>query len=353
MLHHQTTGNSAFNTIERYMAPLSKAMVGTVLEHNHHGNHLDASKKTTDKELEIKNFFYGQQALSDLFNKVTIEGHNVTSEAIKPTSVQDRINKFGGKLSKRDRLFLHKHYQEGSLSFQLFKCNDRHCCRPLRSNYRQYLRTGRMTVPILLERKESGAIAAVKKGVKTTRSMFYGDLHLNERYVHEQKCFDYKQKCFDNNKIHSFRLCPPGVNHIDAYRPDITKDMAKQCICSICLQSFANKTQKENHRRAVHPRQKGSKVEDDDIRVEELGYFDIVEDDAVEIIGVRNGLHLMKYEDLIQWLSLSKDHPMVKEFENERKENDETDELPTITQENLKEWIRNKVVDPVSESDFC
>ena len=87
--------------------------------------------------------------------------------------------------------------------------------------------------------------------------------------------------------------------------------------------------------------------------IQELDLFDIVEDDAVEIIGVRNGLYLMKYEDRVQWLSLSKNHPMVKEFEDERKDNDETDELPIITSDNLKEWIKNKVVDPLSEADFC
>ena len=87
--------------------------------------------------------------------------------------------------------------------------------------------------------------------------------------------------------------------------------------------------------------------------IQEVDLFDIVEDGAVEIMGVRNGLYLMKFEDRVQWLSLSKNHPMVKEFEDKRKVISETDELPIITSENLKEGIKNKVVDPLSEVDFC
>lgn len=49
-------GMSAYNYVERRMAPLSKAMAGVVLEHDACGTHLDSSGRTTDIELEKENF---------------------------------------------------------------------------------------------------------------------------------------------------------------------------------------------------------------------------------------------------------------------------------------------------------
>lgn len=45
-------GRSAFNRVERRMAPLSHDLAGLVLPHNHFGNHLDNSGNTIDVELE-------------------------------------------------------------------------------------------------------------------------------------------------------------------------------------------------------------------------------------------------------------------------------------------------------------
>lgn len=49
-------GMSAYNYVERQMAPLSRALAGLVLPHESCGSHLDASGKTVDEELEKKKF---------------------------------------------------------------------------------------------------------------------------------------------------------------------------------------------------------------------------------------------------------------------------------------------------------
>ena len=64
-----------------------------------------------------------------------------------------------------------------------------------------------------------------------------------------------------------------------------------------------------------------------------LDLFDVVEDDAVEKFDVRCGLYLLKHENHVQWLT-SKNHSTVKECNDDRKDNDETVELPIITSEN-------------------
>ena len=51
-----TPGSSAYNPVERRMAPLSKDTAGIILLFDNFRNHLDASNKTIDSELEIKNF---------------------------------------------------------------------------------------------------------------------------------------------------------------------------------------------------------------------------------------------------------------------------------------------------------
>lgn len=49
-------GRSCFNRVERRMAPLSHQLSGLVLPHDSFGSHLNDSRITIDKELEVRNF---------------------------------------------------------------------------------------------------------------------------------------------------------------------------------------------------------------------------------------------------------------------------------------------------------
>ena len=75
-------GLSAYNRAERRMYPLSKELTGVVLPYDKFGSHLDASGKTTDEELEVKNFEAAGEVLADLWNDMEIDGHKVTAEFI-------------------------------------------------------------------------------------------------------------------------------------------------------------------------------------------------------------------------------------------------------------------------------
>ena len=130
----------------------------------------------------------------------------------------------------------------------------------------------------------------------------------------------------------------------------------KERTCTICLATFANKTHKENHRNAIHPREICDELEDDDLDFGEVSKFGIIDEGAVKIIRQRNGLYLMQYDEYVQWLSLAEDNAMVKEFwedeDDEKKE--EPDELPLITRDDIMSWLQNKVIsaDYVVENDF-
>ncbi|KAL4705432.1 hypothetical protein ACJJTC_002190 [Scirpophaga incertulas] len=54
-------GRSAFNRVERRMAPLSLPLSGLVLPHDTFGNHLDAKGKTTNSDLELKKLCSGRR----------------------------------------------------------------------------------------------------------------------------------------------------------------------------------------------------------------------------------------------------------------------------------------------------
>ena len=49
-------GSSAYNRVERRMAPLSKDTTGLILPFETYGTHMNASNETTDIDLEKKNF---------------------------------------------------------------------------------------------------------------------------------------------------------------------------------------------------------------------------------------------------------------------------------------------------------
>ena len=63
-------GLSAYHFIERRMAPLSAALAGVVLPHDHFGSHLGDSGNTSDTDLERKNFEKAGEILCDIWNNI-------------------------------------------------------------------------------------------------------------------------------------------------------------------------------------------------------------------------------------------------------------------------------------------
>ena len=61
-------GSNAYNPVEKRMAPLSKDTAGIILPFDTFGNHLDASNKTFDLELEIKNFETAGKILAEIWS---------------------------------------------------------------------------------------------------------------------------------------------------------------------------------------------------------------------------------------------------------------------------------------------
>ena len=66
-------GLSAYNYVERRMAPLSKALAGVVLDHDACGIHLDDSGRTIDVELKKENFRVAGKVLADIWSELELD----------------------------------------------------------------------------------------------------------------------------------------------------------------------------------------------------------------------------------------------------------------------------------------
>merc|ERR1712228_275712 len=220
----------------------------------------------------------------------------------------------------------------GTLTWELRKCSRTTCCKPLRSNYKQYCRTGRMPTPTLFKRKENGHIVAVKptENVSKDKSVRFGDFMLNLLYS-------------------------PAANlSVDTYRIDISKKKRAESTCGVCYELFPNKTLMEAHRIACHYRNKGVEVTEDMIDIpEDEAEYDLVGDDALCILTQRNGLYKVKYNnETTEWMDISSSHPLVIEYENDKKEeeqknNVENDELPIITKDEYQKWVKSQFPDEI------
>ena len=109
------------------MAPLSRQLSGIILPHDTYGSHLDASGKTIDSDLEEKNFFAAQEALSDVWSKLVIDNYPVECKALKKGS------EFIAEDVSAD--WLNKHVKQSRYSLQIAKCLDQNCCESYETNW--------------------------------------------------------------------------------------------------------------------------------------------------------------------------------------------------------------------------
>ena len=77
-------GVSRYRFMEKKMSPLSWGLRGLILEHQFHGQHLDTQNRTTDLELEKKNFAHAGEVLSTIWNGLTIDGGEVLASYVEP-----------------------------------------------------------------------------------------------------------------------------------------------------------------------------------------------------------------------------------------------------------------------------
>lgn len=145
-------GRSAFNRVERRMAPLSRELAGLILPHEHYGSHLDADGRTVDEELEKANFAFAGRTLSEVWSGMIIDSHPVVSEYIEP----DKSEMKHDDLRTVSVQWRAKHVRESQYCTQIVKCSDRGCCRPARSSIFKLLSSRFLPPPVPLEQTSEG-----------------------------------------------------------------------------------------------------------------------------------------------------------------------------------------------------
>ena len=119
-------GLSAFNPVERRMAPLSHDVAGVILPHDAFGTHIN-SGVTVDEELEKQNFYKAAETLAEIWYRTVIDGHDVDARAM-PLNQQ-----FVAPIP--DPTWVSKHVQQTRYALQIVKCGDSRCCEPFVTNW--------------------------------------------------------------------------------------------------------------------------------------------------------------------------------------------------------------------------
>lgn len=124
-------GRSAFNRVERKMAPLSKELTGFILPHDRYGSHLNERGITVDVDLEKENFKFAGNTLAEIWSHLIVDDFPTVAEYIEPTESELPEQ----NLLSRDQKWYDVHVRTSQYLTQIVKCTDNKCCSKPRSSY--------------------------------------------------------------------------------------------------------------------------------------------------------------------------------------------------------------------------
>ena len=220
----QAPGRSAFNPVERQMAPLSRFLAGIILPHDTFGSHLNAKGETVDNDLERENFQKAGETLAEVWNEAVIDQHPVKCEWR------------GGGVAHEDIEFPdHKwfagHVRTSQYFLQIVKCDDVECCALLRSSLKTVIPGGFLPAPLPVSNKNGLSVAQ-------------GD---------EKDC-----KFLSLFQRMSMHLSQPGITQsraYDSFCPTVMAAISNRT-CNMCHLYFASHVMATHHKQAVHPKVK-------------------------------------------------------------------------------------------------
>lgn len=148
---------SAYNRVERRMAPLSHAISGLVLPHDFYGTHLNDKNETVDTELELKNFQKAGETLASIWSETVIDQYPTVARFVSESNQYTPIIK--------DASWWHKHITFGQYMLQIVKCDDLSCCKKRRSALFNVLKNGFIPPPLPLDNSNGLSIPAMEISV--------------------------------------------------------------------------------------------------------------------------------------------------------------------------------------------
>ena len=158
-------GLSAYNQVERRMAPLSKALVGLLLPYNTFGNHLNSQGRTIEVELEKHNFKKTDEVLCKVWNKLLIDKFQVVCQYLENSAMEP---------VPYEESWISKHCCISQYFLQIVKCTDDKCCGPFRTNWFKIFSNRFLLVPVHFRQDPGGPTVPLVRQVQTTDR--YADL---------------------------------------------------------------------------------------------------------------------------------------------------------------------------------
>lgn len=225
----QAPGRSAYNPVERRMAPLSRFLAGLILPHDAFGTHLNSRGQTVDETLEMENFRKAGQTLADVWGEAVIDGFPVIAQWRGGIQQPDE--------AYPDQKWFANHVRASQYFLQVVKCSNEECCAPMRSSLKTVLPCGFVPAPLAVVNSDGLSLAT--GGGSSCRF-----LSLFQRL--------------------SVQLIPDGwPDHMtvpyDKCCPTVT-DVVANRTCSVCKMYFPSQTMVAQHKREIHPRIKFNEV---------------------------------------------------------------------------------------------
>uniref|UniRef100_A0A0B7BG25 C2H2-type domain-containing protein n=1 Tax=Arion vulgaris TaxID=1028688 RepID=A0A0B7BG25_9EUPU len=218
-------GRSAFNRVERRMAPLSRELSGLILPHEHFGSHLDSQGRTIDEELEKSNFKYAGETLSEEWTQATLDNFPTVAEYIVPEVSELETE----SLLTKDQDWYKNHVRTSQYFLQIVKCHNENCCQPIRSSYFDIVADRFLPPPIPVCQTTGGLKApdASESDLHRFPSLFFNQsLKLDNMLPRSAK---------------AFKILP-----YDLYCPSIQSSLVER-ICKICHLYVASQVMLKKH----------------------------------------------------------------------------------------------------------
>ena len=251
-------GLSAYNPVERRMAPLSKLTASVILPFDTFGSHLDSSNKTKDTELEEQNFEAAGKILAEVFDGNVIDGYDVSSVYVSERSEQNASNDLTEEWKS-------VHVMQSQYICQIVKCNDLECCRPFRSNYDNFFPMHFIPPPI--------PIKACGEGLKIEASGHFGSLF---QALYFNSISSMKATCFD-------QYCPS----LTAKKDKKGVSVLERRMCRFCKKYHSTIKSKTVHQRVCRMKDRNEHVEEVE-QEEEEEEEQLMECDSVPECAGRN-----------------------------------------------------------------
>lgn len=222
----QAPGRSAYNPVERRMAPLSRQLAGLILPHDIFGSHLNSKGETVDEDVEKANFQKAGETLAEVWNETVIDNF--------PVIAQWRGGNELVGIQCQSQEWLANHVRASQYFLQIVKCTNEECCSPMVSALRTILPNGFLPAPVAVS-NDCGLQA------DATSSTFLS--------LFQSMTVNLKPNGFENNQTVPY----------DYFCPSVSEHILKRT-CNACKLYFPSTVMLVQHKQALHPKLKISEI---------------------------------------------------------------------------------------------